>query len=86
MDRINSRHAEIARELVSQPDRPDLRWEAGKLLVEQGLKQQGAAWIMTALQSDPAHRPSHEALSEYYAELGNSRLAEHHRRLARQAN
>jgi hypothetical protein len=41
-------------------------------------------WFRTALKEDPAHRPSHAALADYYARLPepDAVRAEFHRRRA----
>lgn len=70
----------ITSELVSHPERADLRWEAGKILMDQGMYREGAAWMSTALMYDPDHRPAHEALARYYETVKpDQALARHHR-------
>lgn len=90
------RHAAVAQEILVRDDRlrairrrlqhwpadADLRCEAGLLLFQQGLYEEGAHWLDTALACDPRHRPSHRALAEFYAETGDQSRAAHHRILA----
>ena len=76
------RMTDITRLLIKRPNDADLRSEAGAILLEHGLKKEGADWLLTALGCDPAHRKTHELLANYYAELGNHRLAAEHRLLA----
>lgn len=80
------RLVDITTQLVSHPDRVDLRWEAGQILMDQGLDREGAAWMSTALMFDPNHQKTHEALAHYYETVRpDPRLAEHHRSQARRA-
>lgn len=80
------RLVDITTQLVSHPDQVDLRWEAGQILMEQGLEREGAAWMSTALMFDPNHRKTHEALAHYYETVRpDSRLAKHHRSRTRRA-
>jgi Tfp pilus assembly protein PilF len=79
------RMTEITRRLTAEPANADLRCDAGAILMDAGLKKEGADWLLTALKCDPSHRRSHELLAEYYAESGNQSLAARHRLLAAQA-
>jgi len=79
------RMTQITRNLMDRPLSAELRCEAGSILMEQGLKKEGADWLLTALHCDPTHRRSHQLLAEYYAEAGNQSLAAHHRLMAAQA-
>ncbi len=63
----------------------DLRCEAGSIFIAQGLRKEGADWLLTALRCDPSHRKTHELLAQYHAEAGNQSLAAHHRLMAAQA-
>ena len=53
---------EIARGLVDHPGSADLRYEAGTILMDLGMKEDGAAWLRTALQMQPDHAAAREAL------------------------
>jgi Flp pilus assembly protein TadD len=64
------------------PRDPALRYEGGIILLRNGLEQEGLSWLTAALQADPRHRPTHQALADYYARTGKADLAAHHRRLA----
>jgi len=79
------RMTQITRNLMDRPLSAELRCEAGSILTEQGLKKEGADWLLTALCCDPSHRKSHQLLAEYYAEAGNQSQAAHHRLMAAQA-
>lgn len=78
--KLSSRFGEISQDLVDQPHDPDLRWEAGRILMDQGYEEAGAAWMATALAFDPQHQKTHESLAVYYAEHNQPELAAHHQR------
>jgi Flp pilus assembly protein TadD len=75
------RMSKVTRRLVDEPENADLRCEAGEILISQGLAQEGAAWLLTALEQDPHHRASHAALAKFYENQGNLTLAARHRQL-----
>jgi tetratricopeptide (TPR) repeat protein len=72
----------LIRKAVQSPSDPGPRVEAGRICLRNGQEQQGLRWLRGALQIDPAHRPTHAALAEYYERAGPPDLAAHHRRLA----
>ena len=76
------RLSEVTQALIRKPDDADLRWQAGRILLELGLSREGAAWMATALLVDPNHHPTHQSLAEYYAMTGDSRRAAHHYELS----
>ena len=68
-----------------EPHSADRRYEAGRLSMAVGEEDKGAQWLLSALKEDPAHRPSHAALADYYARQSDpdaAALADYHRRLA----
>ena len=70
----------ITAELINHPEMADLRWEAGKILMDQKLFTEGAAWMATALIYEPNHQPTHKSLAEYYEKIKpDERLARQHR-------
>ncbi len=75
----------VTQRLIDEPNNADLRYEAGAILIREGLKREGAEWLVTALKCDPSHRKSHELLAEFYAEIGNRQLAAEHRLAAASA-
>lgn len=77
-----NRVGEIQRALIEKPNDAELRCEAGRILIEQGLTAKGVGWLLTALECDPNHRQTHELLAECYANAGNQSLAAQHRLLA----
>ncbi|MFN9718976.1 MAG: tetratricopeptide repeat protein [Planctomycetota bacterium] len=75
-----ARLSTITQALVNNPANPDLRWEAGEILMKQGLAAEGAAWMSTALMYEPAHQNTHRRLAEYYETVKpDAAMAEHHR-------
>ena len=79
VQRLN-RLATITKELLRTPKNAELRYEAGKLFMEQGMKRAGAEWLSTALIFDPQHRGARLALAEYYDETGDHAAARRHRK------
>jgi tetratricopeptide (TPR) repeat protein len=79
------RLTEITRRLATEPANAELRCDAGAIMMDAGLKKEGADWLGTALKCDPRHRRAHELLAEYYAEAGDQSMAASHRLLAAQA-
>lgn len=72
----------MARRMSIHPHDPALHVEMGKLLISLGEKDVGHGWLQTALQKDPAYRPAHAALAEYYQDAGDAPQAAVHRRQA----
>lgn len=69
-----------------EPHSADRKYEVGRLSMLVGEEDTAAKWFLAALKEDPAHRPSHAALADYYARQDDpdaAGLAEYHRRLAR---
>jgi tetratricopeptide (TPR) repeat protein len=77
------RLAEITNESMSQaPEDPSLHGELGAILLRNGFVEQGLHWLHNALQRDAHCSQAHEALAEYYQQMGDVERAEHHRLLA----
>lgn len=72
----------MARRMSIHPHDPALHVEMGKLLISLGEKDVGHGWLQTALQKDPAYRPAHAALADYYQDAGDAQQAAVHRRQA----
>ena len=79
-----SRFAEITRELFDTPQSAELRWEAGRILMDQGYQRDGAAWMATALEFQPDHQPTHRDLAQYYNDIDRPDLAAQHREMIRE--
>ena len=56
--------------------------EAGRICIKNGQSSEGLRWLVGALEFAPDHKPTHEALAEYYAARGDLARAKHHRALA----
>ncbi len=61
-----------------KPRRADTRFEIGSQLLELGFRNDGASWLRSVLEVDPAHLAAHEALEKYYREEGLESLAQRH--------
>lgn len=61
------RLSEITATLIGKPDDANLRWEAGRIMMDNGMYTEGAAWMATALIYDPDHVATHKDLAEYYS-------------------
>jgi tetratricopeptide (TPR) repeat protein len=72
------------RGLLSQlrlsPERTDIRYQIGAILLEYGNPIEGTAWLKSIFLSDPNHSEAHQALASYYERVGQSELAEGHRK------
>lgn len=75
------RLTEITGLLTESPGDADLRFEAGSILMQQGLKEAGAEWLATALLFNSRHQPAHTMLAEYFAQCGDAARSEHHRQM-----
>jgi Flp pilus assembly protein TadD len=75
--------AEIVRKVMEQPYDPALRYEAGMIFLQNGMTREGLHWLSTALDAYPAHRPTHEALAQYYEKAGQKDRAAYHRQFLR---
>lgn len=71
--------AEAARRARVNPHDPDVRAEVGGMMLGLGLDKEATRWFEIALQIDPTHRPSHEALAAYWSRAGDQARAARHR-------
>lgn len=76
------RLATITHEALGKPDDPDLRAEAGTILLDEGFEREGLRWLETALSIAPTHAPTHRVLADHAAALGDAERAAYHRGLA----
>jgi Flp pilus assembly protein TadD len=67
---------------VRTPTDPAPRIEAGRICLRNGQPGEALRWLNGALAVDPGHKPTHAALAEYFASVGDAEQAEHHRHLA----
>jgi Tfp pilus assembly protein PilF len=76
----NARIAELqSRKFAQTPLDPGPHYEMGMLQIQSGHGEAGERWLLAALDLDPEHRPSHEALAAYYEGRGDRAKAEFHR-------
>jgi tetratricopeptide (TPR) repeat protein len=69
----------LVREVNQKPNDPALRYEAGMIFLRNGFTQDGLHWLSTALDVDPNHRPTHQALADYFERTGEQARAGYHR-------
>ena len=62
-----------------RPDDPEVRYQIGIRLLRYDNPSHGAAWLRSVLEVDPGHQATHATLAEFYASIGSTDLAEHHR-------
>jgi tetratricopeptide (TPR) repeat protein len=70
----------LVREVNQKPNDPNLRYEAAMIFLRNGFTQEGLRWLYTALDVDPNHRPTHQALAGHFERTGEKERAQHHRR------
>ena len=63
------------------PNDPEPRHEMGLVLLRLGKQRDAVHWFRTALEKNPGHRKSHEALVEFFQSVNAIEEAEHHRRI-----
>jgi tetratricopeptide (TPR) repeat protein len=71
---------DLMRTVLKRPQDPDLRYQVGVIFLEHGDTDDGVRWLNTALKRDPLHRPTHQALADYYERIGDRQQAAEHRR------
>jgi Tfp pilus assembly protein PilF len=73
--------AEVTEKVLTAPNDPKWRYQAGVILLRNEQKEEGLRWLLSALEMDPRHAPTHAALAAHYEREGNRELAAYHRRL-----
>lgn len=90
-------HAKLAREIeadlvnlekqlgkmLDSPRDPEPRLEAGRICLRNGQNAEGLRWLFGALDLTPTHKPTHQALADYYVSVGNAERAAYHRARAK---
>ena len=71
-------------EVMKRPYDPSLRYEIGMIFLQNGFRDDGLRWLGTALKADPTHKPTHQALAEYYDRAGQPQEAARHRAFVKQ--
>jgi Flp pilus assembly protein TadD len=65
-----------------RPNDPNIHYEIAQIALRSGQVREALRWFTSALQVDPNHAPTHQALAAVYHELGKPGLAARHRALA----
>jgi predicted Zn-dependent protease len=60
-----ARLEEVTRQLASDPHNADLRCEAGRIMLRNGLETEGLRWLASALKEDPSHPATLQTLAEH---------------------
>ncbi len=84
-DRLDAdlkRLAHLARTIALSDGEPDLRVEAGEILLRNAMEAEGVRWIESALRFDPLHEAAHRTLAAYYAQNNQPEEASYHRKAA----
>lgn len=58
---------------------PAPRCEAGVICMRNGQEQEGLRWLLGALHYDPHHKPTRDALADYYERHGDAKAAAEYR-------
>ena len=71
---------ELGRQAAAKPQDANLRYEMGMIFLRNGREKDGVAWLQTALQVDPNHAATHQALADYFERKSMKSEAAEHRR------
>lgn len=71
--------SDVTLKIVKDPENPELRLEAGKIMILQGLRKEGLDWLKSALYYSPNHAATHLAMADYYAAEGDKEAEALHR-------
>jgi tetratricopeptide (TPR) repeat protein len=72
----------LQQRILKETENASLRSEAGLLCLSLGRDGEAMRWLRSALQLDPGHRATHQALADYYEKSGDRSRAEYHRQKA----
>jgi len=81
IDADQARLRQLFTAVMDRPRDADLRFETASIFLRHGMRDDALRWLLTAIEVDPKHWPSHEALARYYKEDGQADRAAAHRRL-----
>jgi tetratricopeptide (TPR) repeat protein len=84
-ERLKSEELQVAglvARLAGTKESASIRFQIGTIYLRNDVESQALRWFQSALQDDPGHRPTHQALADYYQRHGNTQAATHHRGLA----
>jgi tetratricopeptide (TPR) repeat protein len=71
---------DATKQVMAAPGDPEWRYRAGMILLRNGQTEEGRRWLLSALEIDPKHGPTHAALADLYQQEGKEQLAAYHRR------
>lgn len=74
----------LIRQVLTEPQNVDLRFEIGMRLLQAGSVEDGAKWLRTVLEIQPDHADAHLALADVLERVGDYRNAAMHRQAATQ--
>jgi tetratricopeptide (TPR) repeat protein len=80
-----TRLAAATRRVAHSPHDPAPRCEAGIILLRNGQQAEGFRWLASALELDPGHAATHQALASYYEQAGDPARSAFHREVAQAA-
>jgi tetratricopeptide (TPR) repeat protein len=78
----NKEWSELTRKIHENSEDVALRYQAGLLCLQRGAEGEAAHWFQTVLYINPDHRPTHQALADYWRQHGNPQRAAYHQRRA----
>jgi predicted Zn-dependent protease len=73
---------ELNRLILSKPDNPRLRHEAGVIALRLGRGDEGLHWLHSLLRLKGDHHETHAVLADWYSQKGEQAPANYHRSLA----
>lgn len=76
-----SRFMKLREKLLREPDNLQQQYELAVLALQADEPEAGRDWLLGILRKDPSHRPAHERLAEYFAEVGEPDRARFHRQM-----
>ena len=69
--------------MVKNPADPEPRLRAAQICLRNGQDSEGLRWLYGILERSPNHKPTHQALADYFESQGDTQQADLHRRKAR---
>jgi tetratricopeptide (TPR) repeat protein len=66
----------LTRQIAQTPHDPVPRYEAGMIFLDNGQDNEGIRWLVSALQEDPRHQPSRQALEAHVNKHRRPKVAE----------
>ena len=73
---------QLTRLMAERPRDAALPLEAAQIMLRNRQEREAMGWFQLALQIDPTHRPTHQALAEFWEEKGEKDRAAYHREMA----